>query len=143
LSLRFLCGFGIEEIANALLTNKETINKRLFRAKEKLRVENVHIELPSNEEINERLGTVLTTLYLLFNEGYYSESSGSVLREDFCLEAMRLTYMLIENEQTNQPSVNALLALMCFHSSRLKQEKIKVVKSFCMMNRMNPFGTRI
>ncbi len=46
LSLRILCGFGIEEIANAFLTNKETINKRLFRAKEKLRHENVQIEFP-------------------------------------------------------------------------------------------------
>jgi RNA polymerase sigma factor (sigma-70 family) len=125
LSLRILCGFGIEEIASALLTNKETINKRLFRAREKLRIENIRIELPSNEEINERLGTVLTTIYLLFNEGYYSESYGSVLREDFCLEAMRLTYMLIENEQTNQPEVNALLALMCFHSSRFEARKNK------------------
>ncbi|MBK5271889.1 MAG: sigma-70 family RNA polymerase sigma factor, partial [Bacteroidia bacterium] len=73
LSLRILCGFGIEEIANAFLTNKETINKRLFRAKEKLRLEKVTIELPGEAEINKRLEPVLTTLYLLFNEGYYSE----------------------------------------------------------------------
>ena len=98
LSLRILCGFGIDEIANAFLTNKETINKRLFRAKEKLRTEKVQIEFPSATEINKRLETVLTTLYLLFNEGYFSESSNSVLREDLCLEAMRLTYLLIEND---------------------------------------------
>lgn len=118
LALRILCGFGIDEIANAFLTNKETTNKRLFRAKEKLRFEKVPIEVPKKAEINKRLETVLTTLYLLFNEGYYSESRDSILREDLCLEAMRLTYLLIENEQTNQPSVNALLSLMCFHSSR-------------------------
>ncbi len=123
LSLRILCGFGIDEIANALLTNKETINKRLFRAKEKLRVEKVKIEFPGKTELNNRLETVLTTLYLLFNEGYYSESQDSVLREDLCLEAMRLTYLLIENEQTNQPTVNALLSLMCFHSSRFEARK--------------------
>src|SRR3954466_14614649 len=75
LSLRVLCGFGIDEIATAFLTNKETINKRLFRAKEKLRMENVAIELPGEREITERLETVMTTLYLLFSEGYYSESS--------------------------------------------------------------------
>jgi RNA polymerase sigma factor (sigma-70 family) len=82
LSLRILCGFGIEEIANAFLTNKETINKRLSRAKEKLRLENVQIELPVESEINKRLETVLITLYLLFSEGYYSESHNAVLRED-------------------------------------------------------------
>jgi len=123
LALRILCGFGIDEIANAFLTNHETINKRLFRAKEKLRLEKVAIEFPLGEEINKRLETVLTTLYLLYNEGYYSESDDAVLREDLCLEAMRLNYLLIENEQTNQPNVNALFSLMCFHSSRFPARK--------------------
>lgn len=123
LALRILCGFGIDEISNAFLTNRETINKRLFRAKEKLRLEKVVIEFPLEEEINNRLETVLTTLYLLYNEGYYSESNDAVLREDLCLEAMRLNYLLIENEQTNQPSVNALFSLMCFHSSRFPARK--------------------
>ncbi len=129
-SLRILCGFGIEEIANAFLTNKETINKRLFRAKEKLRIEKVKIVpitigILTEEEINSRLETVLTTLYLLFNEGYYSESQDTILREDLCAEAMRLTDLLIGNEQTDQPNVKALLALMCFHSSRFKARKNK------------------
>jgi len=123
LSLRLLCGFGIDEIASAFLANKETINKRLSRAKEKLREEKVIIAFPGDAEIKKRLDTVLTTLYLLFSEGYYSESQDSVLRKDLCLEAMRLTYMLIENEATNQPSVNALLALMCFHASRFEARK--------------------
>lgn len=123
LALRILCGFGINEIANAFLTNNETINKRLFRAREKLRLEKVKIELPGKTEINDRLETVLTTLYLLFSEGYYSETDDKILREDLCDEAMRLTYMLIENEQTNQPKVNALYSLMCFHSSRFAARK--------------------
>lgn len=123
LALRVLCGFGIPEIANAFLTNKDIINKRLFRAKEKLRQENVEIALPDKTEINKRLDTVLTTLYLLFNEGYYSESQDAVLREDLCLEAMRLTYLLIENEATNQPQVNALFSLMCFHASRFEARR--------------------
>ena len=118
LALRILCGFGIDEIAGAFLTNKETINKRLFRAKEKLRAEEIKIEFPGETEINSRLENVLTTLYLLFNEGYYSAHQDVTLRKDLCLEAMRLTYLLIENEQTNKPAVNALLSLMCFHASR-------------------------
>jgi len=120
LSLRILCGFGIEEIADAFLTNKETINKRLFRAKEKLRNERVKIEFPEASEIAERLETVLTTLYLLFNEGYYSASQNDTVRKDLCLEAMRLNYLLIENPGTNIPTVNALLSLMCFHASRFE-----------------------
>lgn len=130
LALRILCGFGINEIANAFLTNNETINKRLFRAKEKLRAEKVKIEFPDKLEINTRLETVLTTLYLLFSEGYYSESDDMILREDLCEEAMRLTFMLIENQQTNLPKVNALYSLMCFHSSRFaarKNEKGEIV----------------
>jgi len=118
LALRILCGFGIEEIADAFLTNKETINKRLLRAKDKIREEKIDIEFPGIAAIDERLETVLTTIYLLFSEGYYSVSSNDTLRKDVCLEAMRLCYMLIENESTNKPQVNALLSLMCFHASR-------------------------
>jgi len=120
LSLRILCGFGIEEIADAFLASKETINKRLFRAKEKLRVEKIKIEFPGPGEIDDRLATVLTTIYLLFNEGYYSVSQNKTLRNDLCLEAMRLCNMLVENQLTNKPQVNALLSLMCFHASRFE-----------------------
>ncbi|MDB5143303.1 MAG: polymerase subunit sigma [Mucilaginibacter sp.] len=120
LSLRILCGFSIDEIADAFLTNKETINKRLYRAKEKLKQVKVRIELPPDTEIDKRIENVLTILYLLFNEGYYSSSRNSVLRKDLCLEAMRLTHMLTENENTDKPFVNASLALMCFHASRFE-----------------------
>lgn len=88
LSLRILCGFGIEEIANAFLTNKETINKRLLRAKEKLRQEKIIIEIPGTTEIHDRLDTVLRTIYLLFSEGYYSSSQDTTIRKELCLEAM-------------------------------------------------------
>ena len=123
LALRILCGFGIDEIATAFLSNKETINKRLYRAKEKLRTEKVAMEFPPDSEIASRLQSVLTTLYLLFNEGYYSESRDEVLRNDLCLEAMRLTQMLIAYPPTNLPDVNALLALMCFHASRFESRR--------------------
>ena len=118
LSLRILCGFGIEEIADAFFTSKETINKRLFRAKEKLREEKIPIELPGPAAIDQRLSMVLSTIYLLFNEGYYSASQNKTLQKDLCLEAMRLCTMLVENKATNKPEVNALLSLMCFHASR-------------------------
>ena len=118
LSLRILCGFGIDEIADAFLADKDTINKRLFRAKQKLREENVKIGLPGPVELESRLQTVLRTIYLLFNEGYYSVSHNTTLRKDVCVEAIRLCHMLVENASTNKPDVNALLSLMCFHASR-------------------------
>jgi RNA polymerase sigma factor (sigma-70 family) len=120
LILRILCGFGIEEIADAFLTNKETIHKRLTRAKEKIRATKIKIVLPPSAEIGQRVDSVLAGLYLLFNEGYYSSIRDSVLRKDFCLEAMRLTLLLIENEMTNKPRAEALFALMCFHASRFE-----------------------
>lgn len=123
LALRILCGFGINEIANAFLTGRETVNKRLHRAREKLRRERVVIEFPSEKETGKRLDAVLLTLYLLFNEGYYSESRDAVLREDLCLEAMRLTGLLTENKETGRPQVKALLSLMCFHASRFAARK--------------------
>ena len=118
LALRILCGFGIDEIADAFLSNKETINKRLFRAKEKLRTENVKMEFPPDHEIASRLDNVLHIIYLLFSEGYYSKTQDQILRKELCLEAMRLGLMLTEYERTNLPKTNALIALMCFHASR-------------------------
>ena len=118
LALRILCGFGIDEIAEAFLSNKETINKRLFRAKEKLRTEKVKMELPPENEITSRLDNVLHIIYLLFSEGYYSKTQNQILRKDFCIEALRLGLMLTEYARTNRPKTSALIALMCFHASR-------------------------
>ncbi|WDF62835.1 RNA polymerase sigma factor [Flavobacterium sp. KACC 22763] len=118
LALNLLCGFGINEISDAFLSNREVIYKRINRAKEKLKEENIKIQNPSNSEIKDRIQTVLKTIYLLYSEGYYSISQNTTLRKDLCTEAMRLTYLLIQNESTNLPHTNALMALMCFHSSR-------------------------
>lgn len=128
LALRILCGFGIDEIAEAFLTHKETINKRLFRAKEKLRTEKVTLvpisnAIPSEQEITNRLDNVLHIIYLLFNEGYYSSTQNQILRKDLCLEALRLGVMLTEYEKTNLPKTNALMALMCFHASRFNARR--------------------
>jgi RNA polymerase sigma factor (sigma-70 family) len=123
LALRILCGFGIDEIAVAFLTTRDTINKRLFRAKEKLRAEKIAIEFPPENEIPSRLANVLTTLYLLFSEGYYSENRDTPVNADLCHEAMRLVRLLLDHPQTNRPEVNALFALMCFQASRLDARK--------------------
>src|SRR5690606_36294486 len=119
LALQILCGFSVEEIANAFLTNRETVKKRLHRAKTNLRNDNFQISDLTETEIKIRLNTILKTLYLLFNEGYFSKTNNQLIRKGLCSEAVRLTLVLTENQLTNTPQVNALLALMCFQSSRL------------------------
>jgi RNA polymerase sigma factor (sigma-70 family) len=119
LALQILCGFSVEEIANAFLSNKETIKKRLLRARDNLRKENFKLQELNPVEIQGRLDNVLTALYLLFNEGYFSKSNNNLIRKDLCAEAIRLTLILIENPLTNAAKTNSLLALMCFQSSRL------------------------
>lgn len=119
LALQILCGFSIEEIADAFLSKKETIKKRLFRAKNVLRQDNFQIRTLQEAGISSRLHAVLKTLYLLFNEGYFSKSNDQLIRRELCSEAIRLALILTENTWTNVPKTNALLALMCFQSSRL------------------------
>ena len=119
LALQVLCGFSMEEIANAFLTNPGTIKKRLQRARTNLRNGKFQIKTLSEPQIKTRLESVLKTLYLLFNEGYFSKTSDQFIRKDLCAEAIRLTGILTENVLTNMPQTNALLALMCFQSSRL------------------------
>ncbi|MGS2738465.1 RNA polymerase sigma factor [Sinomicrobium sp. M5D2P17] len=119
LALQILCGFSVEEIANAFLTKTETIKKRLHRARNNLRNDNFQIKALTESEIQSRLNTVLKTLYLLFNEGYFSKTDNQLIRKELCSEAVRLTLVLTENRRTNIPQTNALLALMCFQSSRL------------------------
>ncbi|MEW6195457.1 MAG: sigma-70 family RNA polymerase sigma factor [Bacteroidota bacterium] len=118
LALQILCGFSIEEIAEAFLAKKETIKKRLQRARINLRKSNFQIDTLQKSAIQSRLDTVLRTLYLMFNEGYFSNSNNKLIRKDLCLEAIRLTLLLTENPLTNTNETNALLALMCFQSSR-------------------------
>jgi len=120
LALQILCGFSVEEIANAFITKPETIKKRLHRARTNLRNENFQIKALSETEIKLRLDTVLKTLYLLFNEGYFSKTNNQLIRQELCSEAVRLTLILTDNDNMNVPQTNALLALMCFQSSRLQ-----------------------
>jgi RNA polymerase sigma factor (sigma-70 family) len=136
LALRILCGFSIDEISEAFLSNKVTINKRLFRAKEKLRAEHIEMEMPGESQVNERLNNVLHVIYLLFNEGYYSTTQNKILRKDLCLEAMRLGLLLTQFPKTNLPKTNALVALMCFHASRFNAREENDV-SFVLYENQN------
>lgn len=120
LALKTLGGFGIQEIASAFLTNKEVINKRLFRARQKIRKENIPMEIPPPNQLSERTGRVLKAIYLMYNEGYHSSSQEAVIRKDLCLEAMRLALILEQSDLPISKDCWALLALMCFHTSRFE-----------------------
>lgn len=118
-TLKTLCGLSTGEIAKAFLTNEETISKRIYRAKEKIKSENIELDVPQGNELPARLDAVLKTLYLLFNEGYNSSHPNELIREGLCQEAMRLCYLITEQKITAYPRSKALLSLMCFQSSRL------------------------
>ncbi|HTG43492.1 MAG TPA: sigma-70 family RNA polymerase sigma factor, partial [Verrucomicrobiae bacterium] len=119
LALKTLCGFSPAEIAKAFLASEAAINKRLTRARQKIRELRVRFEIPAGEEIPVRLEGVLQTLYLLFNEGYKASSGESLIREELCREAIQLVTLLAAHSVGNQPRVHALAALMLLNGSRL------------------------
>jgi RNA polymerase sigma factor (sigma-70 family) len=119
LALKTLCGFSAGEIARAFLTSEAAIAKRLTRAKQKIREARVAFEIPAGEELARRLGGVLQTLYLLFNEGYKASAGEQLIREELCHEAIRLAALLSEHPAGNRPQVHALLALMLLNGARL------------------------
>lgn len=118
LTLKTLCGLSLQELANCFLTSTEVISKRLYRAREKIRESNVTLETPAPAEVPGRLGAVLHTIYLLFNEGYNSSHPDELIRHDLCEEALRLCLLLTRQPSTDTSDTKALLALMCFQASR-------------------------
>lgn len=118
LILKTLCGLSVSEIARNFLTTEDTITKRLYRAKEKIRNENIELEVPPPSILPNRLEAVQHSIYLLFNEGYNSSHHQQLIREDLTEEAIRLCLLLTRNSLTNIPSTNALLSLMCLQASR-------------------------
>lgn len=120
LTLKTISGFSIPEIARALVTNEATIQKRLYRARQFLKEQQIQLEIPVGHQLTERLDIVYAILYLLFNEGYNSGKEDELIRRDLCVEAMRLGVLLSEHSVGNQPATFALLALMCFQVSRFE-----------------------
>jgi RNA polymerase sigma factor (sigma-70 family) len=119
LTLKTLCGFNIMEIAAALLTTEANINKRLYRAKEKIRNDGIDFSVPAGSLLLGRLDAVLLVIYLLFNEGYNSAGDNPAIRKDLCLDALRLGMLLDEHPLTSgYPPLSALLGLLCLHSAR-------------------------
>ena len=120
LSLKLIGGFGNGEIASALLKKEETVAKSFTRAKKQLKRTVKTLDIPIEIGLRSRLKVVLKVIYLLFSEGYAPNSGAMVLKKDICMEAIRLALLLEENKYCKHPDVQALIALMCFHTSRFE-----------------------
>lgn len=116
LTLRETCGLTTEEIASAFLSSPVTIAQRIVRGKAKIRDEQIPYAVPSLDELPERLDSVLSVIYLVFNEGYYASSGSSALRADLSTEAIYLARVLLS--LLPDAEVMGLLALMLLHESR-------------------------
>src|SRR5215467_6192984 len=119
LVLHILCGFGVNEIANAFLSSEAAIEKRISRAKKVLSRSKRLFDISGIEDFAARLPSVQRALYLLFNEGYHGASAEFVIRSELCREAMRLNALLLSHPFGATPATYALAALMCFHAARL------------------------
>jgi RNA polymerase sigma-70 factor, ECF subfamily len=116
LTLREVCGLTTEEIAKAFLTTPRTLAQRIVRAKTKIRETHIPYEVPTPQELPERLGAVLQVIYLVFNEGYSAAAGAEVTRAELTGEAIRLGRLLTELQP--EPEVLGLLSLMLLQESR-------------------------
>jgi RNA polymerase sigma-70 factor (ECF subfamily) len=118
LALRTLCGFSTAEIARALLTTDANVQKRVERARDRLRELDVDFDTPAATQLDARLDAVLAVVYLLFSQGCHVTHGDLPIRRDLCAEARRLARMLATQSVGAVPAVHALLALMCLHAAR-------------------------
>jgi RNA polymerase sigma-70 factor (ECF subfamily) len=117
LTLRTVAGLDTPEIARAFLVSGDTMAKRLTRARMKIRDARIPYRVPQEHELPDRLHSVLTVIYLVFNEGYLSASAPSLVRGELCDEAIRVARLLIAL-MPDEPEARGLLALMLLNDSR-------------------------
>ncbi|HET7707274.1 MAG TPA: RNA polymerase sigma factor [Thermoanaerobaculia bacterium] len=116
MTLREICGLTTEEVASALLSTPPTIAQRIVRGKAKIREERIPYRVPGRRELPDRLDSVLSVLYLVFNEGYSASRGAAAIRHELTATAIHLTRTLAA--LLPDPEVTGLLALMLLHDSR-------------------------
>jgi RNA polymerase sigma-70 factor, ECF subfamily len=117
LTLRLLGGLQTTEIARAFLVPEATMAQRIVRAKKKIKAAAIPYRVPGDAELPDRLGAVLSVIYLIFNEGYLSSEGDRLIREDLCAEAIRLARLVAEL-MPDEPEALGLLALLLLTHSR-------------------------
>ncbi|MFT3859640.1 MAG: RNA polymerase sigma factor [Aquabacterium sp.] len=119
LTLKLLGGLSTSDIARAFLVPEPTMAQRIVRAKRTLSSARVPFEVPRGQELRERLASVLSVIYLIFNEGYSASAGEDWMRPALCDEALRLGRMLADLAR-EEPEVHGLLSLMCLQASRAR-----------------------
>ena len=119
LILRWLCGLSPKEIGQAFLVDAQTIDRRLHRGKARLRELGRIVDVDRLTDVEDRRGSVLHALYLLFSEGYHGSNPREPVRSFLCTDALRLTELLLDAGATAHPDVPALAALFCFDLARM------------------------
>jgi RNA polymerase sigma-70 factor (ECF subfamily) len=117
LTLRLLGGLKTGEIARAFLTSEPAMAQRLVRAKRKIKAANIPYRIPRDADLPDRLGSVLTVVYLIYNEGHSASTGDELVRSELCSEAIRLARLLREL-MPDEPEVTGLLALLLLTESR-------------------------
>jgi RNA polymerase sigma-70 factor (ECF subfamily) len=125
LSLKLIGGFGNSELARALLKKEAAVAKAYTRAKKQMRASIKQLESPVEIGLRSRLMIVIRVLYLLFSEGYAANSGDHIIKREICYEAIRLALLLRENPYCRHQDLEALLALMCFHTARFDARQDK------------------
>ncbi len=121
-ALKTIAGFSMNEISSALLLKKETVKKRLSRARNVIKQNGVKFDLPGKSDLLNRLHRVYEVIYLIFNEGLHSNHSELLIRKELCGEAIRLMKLILKREDFRSGTGYALFALMCFHAARLESK---------------------
>ncbi len=132
LTLRLIGGLTTPEIARAFLVPEKTLGQRIFRAKKTLAEAHVPFELPRGEELRRRLESVLSVVYLIFNEGYTATFGEEWMREELCNDALRLGRILV-GLLPDEPEIHGLLALMELQASRTAARKGKDGKAILLL----------